>query len=146
MPARARPVSHPAADPPDGRPGLLRSLQGLAATLVATGRTRLELLANEFEVQKLLALQLLLLSQALMFCLALAVLLAVALLTMVLWEQRQLVLSFFCAVFGAAAALCYGQLKRLLNPPQAAFSASLTELQEDIRRLKKAASHAGAPD
>ena len=61
-------------------------------------------------------------------------------------EQRQLVLSFFCAVFGAAAALCYGQLKRLLNPPQAAFSASLTELQEDIRRLKKAASHAGAPD
>ena len=57
--------------------GLFAALKGIAATLLVSGKTRLELLGNEIEEEKLRAIHLLLLAQSMAFCLAVGVLLGV---------------------------------------------------------------------
>ena len=128
-----------AARPPEG---LFASIKAVAASLLAMGQTRLELLGNEIEAQKLHALRMLLLGLALMFCAGVGVLL----LAMLAWEQRLLVVGALAAVFVGAAGLFYRALMRAINTPEPAFSATLAELREDIRNLKAASGHAGTPD
>ncbi len=127
-----------------GGAGLFASLKGLAATLVETGRTRLELLGNEIALEKQRALHLLLLSQAMMFCLMLGTLMLVALIVLLLWEQRLLLVTGFAVLFLGLAAALLAAVRRTLNPPEPVFAASLAELQEDLRQLK-AASGRGKP-
>ena len=71
----------------------------MAATLLAMAQTRLELLGNEVEVEKLRLLRMLLLAQALMFTALVAVLLSVSFLTLWLWEFRLGVLALCIALF-----------------------------------------------
>ncbi len=132
-----------AARPPEG---LFGSIKAVAASLLAMGQTRLELLGNEIEAQKLHALRMLLLGLALMFCAGVGVLLLALLLAMLAWEQRLLVVGALAAVFVGAAGLFYRALMRAINTPEPAFSATLAELREDIRNLKAASGHAGTPD
>ena len=89
----------------DGREsgGLFAALKSVAATLLASGKTRLELLGNELEEQKLHVIRLFLLFQGLVLCLGVTVLLVVALITALFWDSRVLVLSvlllsFLCSV------------------------------------------------
>lgn len=132
--------------PPDKREGLFASIKGVAASLLAIGQTRLELLGNELETQKLQALRLLLLAQALTFCAGVGALLLVLLLALLAWEQRLFIVGAFVAIFLASAGLFYRALMRAVNTPEPAFSATLAELQKDIRNLKAASGHAGTPD
>ncbi len=131
---------------PGGREGLFAALRKIAITLLAMGQTRLELLGNEVEIQKVNAVRMLLLAQALLFCAALGVVLSVALVALLLWEQRLVVVAVFAGVFLAAAAWCYRALVRILNTQESAFSATLAELREDMRRLKTASGHATKTD
>ena len=131
---------------PAGRESLFATLKNLSVTLLAIGQTRLELLGNELEAQKLHLLRLLLLALAMLFCAALAVLLLVVLAALVWWDQRVGVVAGFAVLFVAAAALLYRALMRAVNAPEPAFAASLAELREDVRRLKKESSHASPPD
>lgn len=131
---------------PGGREGLFAALRNIAITLLAMGQTRLELLGNEVEIQKVNAVRMLLLAQALLFCAALGVVLSVAWVALLLWEQRLVVVAVFAAVFLAAAAWCYRALVRILNAQESAFSATLAELREDMRRLKTASGHATKTD
>jgi uncharacterized membrane protein YqjE len=131
------------ARPPEG---LFASIKAVAASLLAMGQTRLELLGNEIEAQKLHALRMLLLGLALMFCAGVGVLLLALLLALLAWEQRLLVVGALAAVFVGAAGLFYRALMRAINTPEPAFSATLAELREDIRNLKAASGHAGTPD
>ena len=131
---------------PGGREGLVAALRNIAITLLAMGQTRLELLGNEVEIQKVNAVRMLLLAQALLFCAALGVVLSVALVALLLWEQRLVVVAVFAGVFLAAAAWCYRALVRILNTQESAFSATLAELREDMRRLKTASGHATKTD
>ena len=131
---------------PGGREGLFAALRKIAITLLAMGQTRLELLGNEVEIQKVNAVRMLLLAQALLFCAALGVVLSVALVALLLWEQRLVVVAVFAGVFLAAAAWCYRALGRILNTQESAFSATLAELREDMRRLKTASGHATKTD
>ncbi len=131
---------------PSGSEGPFAVLKNLALTLLATGHTRLALIGNEIEMQKLLALRQLLLTQALMFCLGLGLLLLVALLTLLLWEQRIAVVAGFSLLFLALAAGCYAGLRRLRAEAEPVFAASLAELEEDLRQLKAATRHAQKPD
>ena len=131
---------------PGAREGLFASIQGVAASLLAIGQTRLELLGNEIETQKLHALRMLFLAQALIFCAGLTVLLLVLLLAMLAWEQRLFVVGLLAAVFVVATGLLYRALMRAVNTPEPAFSASLAELREDIRKLKTASGHADSSD
>lgn len=129
-----------------GREGLFAALKNIPVTLLAIGQTRLELFANEVEAQKLTVLRMLLLAQAMMFCAGLGLLLAVALITLLMWDQRVVVVAVFAALFLLAAALSYRALMRIVNAPEPAFAATLAELREDMRQLKAASSHADTPD
>ena len=129
-----------------GREGLFAALKNIPVTLLAIGQTRLELFANEVETQKLTVLRMLLLAQAMLFCAGLGLLLAVALITLLMWDQRLIVVAVFAALFLLAAALSYRALMRIVNAPEPAFAATLAELREDMRQLKAAANHADAPD
>jgi len=131
---------------PGGRAGLFASISTVAATLLVMGQTRLELLGNEIETQKLQALRILLLAQALIFSAGLGVLLLVVLLALLAWDQRLWVLGGFAALFAIAAAGFYRALMRAVNTPEPAFAATLAELRQDIVNLKAATGHAGTPD
>lgn len=129
-----------------GREGLFAALKNIPETLLAMGQTRLELLANEVEAQKLTVLRSLLLAQACAFCASLGIVLLVALAALLMWDQRLVVVAVFAAVFLLAAAFFYRALMRIVNAPETAFAATLAELQEDLRQLRAASGHARSPD
>lgn len=120
---------------------LFAALKGIAATVLASGKTRLELLGNEIEEEKLRAVQLVLMAQGLVFCFGVASLLLVALLTALFWDSRLLVLAAFAVLFLAAGGVFYTLFKRATHRPDRVFAASLAELQEDLRQLKAAIGH-----
>lgn len=128
------------------RQGLFASLQNLSITLMAMLQTRVELLGNEVEVEKLRIMRMLLLAQALMFTATIAALLLVALLTLWLWELRLGVLGVFAAVFLVCAALAYRALMQMARREDSLFAASLGELRADLQRLRQTSGHAKTPD
>ena len=72
---------------------LFAALKGIAATLLASGKTRLELIGNEIEEEKLRAMQLLLMAQGMAFCFGVGVILAVALISSLFWTTGSLFLA-----------------------------------------------------
>jgi uncharacterized membrane protein YqjE len=128
------------------RGGLLAAAKNSAATLLASGRTRLELLGNEIKEEKLRAIRLLLVSQAVAFCLLVGTVLAIALLLALFWDNRVALLGSFSCLFFAVAGLAYLALKRLTEAPENLFSTSIAELEKDLRQLKGAASNESRAD
>ena len=126
--------------------GLFAAIRNVAATLLAIGQTRLELLGNEIETQKLLAIRILLIAQAMVFCVGVGIVLLVILLVLLAWEQRVWVVGSFAAVFVLGALGLYRALMRAMQTPEPAFAATLAELEEDIRKLKAATGHADTAD
>ena len=124
-----------------GRPGLFASLRNGAITLLAMAQTRLELLGNEFETQKLAVLRMLVLALAIVYCAGMGVIVLVTLITVAFWEYRLGVLAGFAVVFLGAAFVLYRNLMRTIDASEAPFSATLDELREDMRRLQAATNH-----
>ena len=124
--------------------GLFAALKDIAATLLVSGQTRLELLGNEIEEEKLRAVQLLLVAQFMAFCLLLGIVLAVGLLTLLWWDNRLFVLGASSFVFLAIGGYLYGVFRRTARRSDRVFAASIAELQEDLRQLK-AAVHETTP-
>lgn len=124
-----------------GRPavGLFAGANRLAVTLLAAGRTRLELLGNEFEEEKQRALRLLLLAQGMVFCFGVATLLGVALLALVFRENPLTVIGAMALLFAMLGGIFYRSFMHATQRKEAAFASSLAELEEDIRQLKAAA-------
>ena len=122
-----------------GSNGLFGSARNGAAALLGTGKTRLELLGNELKEEKLRAVRLLLLSQMVAFCLAVGTILLIGLLVVTFWESRAIVLASAAAAFIACSGFAYAALKRAIQRPDPVFAASLAELAEDVRQLKRAA-------
>lgn len=129
-----------------GSGGLFAGATNGATALLATGRTRLELLGNELKEEKLRAVRLLLLSQMLAFCAALGTVLLVALLVVVYWEDRAIVLAWSLVLILACGGFAYTALQRATRRPDRLFAASLAELDEDLRQLKRAAGHESSAD
>ena len=123
-----------------GFTGPLGAVKKVAITLLATLQTRLALLGNEVQMEKRLIAQQLGLGLALVFCLGVSVLLAVALALQLWWDHRLVLLGVASAFFLTLAVCCYGLLRRTLTTKDELFSATLAELQEDLRQLK-AATH-----
>lgn len=128
-----------------GGGGLFASFRNIAATLLATGHTRLALLGNELQIEKHRALRLLGVAVALAFCLGTAVLLIMGLALVLMWEQRVAVLCVGIALFGGLAVFFYRMLMRAGEAPDHPFAGSLAELQEDLRQLKAATGDAKEP-
>lgn len=121
--------------------GLFAALKNIAATLLVSGKTRLELLGNEIEEEKLRAIQLILMAQGMVFCFGVGVMLAIALLVAAFWESRVLLLGASVVFFMVLGWVFYAMFKRATHRPDRVFAASIAELQEDIRQLKEAAGH-----
>ena len=121
--------------------GLLSALKSMAATLLASGKTRLELIANELQVEKLRTIQLVLMAMGMVFCFGLALILGAALLVALFWEQRLLLLGIFSGLFFALAGFFLYRFKQETQRPDKIFAASLAELQEDLRQLRAMVGH-----
>jgi uncharacterized membrane protein YqjE len=116
--------------------GLLTSLKQLVATLVAVVQTRLELLANEVQAEKLRLTQLLLLCISALFFLACAVLLLTVLVVVALWDtHRLLAIGGFAALYlGMGVGFALAARARASAGTQL-FVASLAEFEKDRDRL-----------
>lgn len=125
-----------------GRDGFFAGLRQVSITLMAMLQTRMELLGNEFEIEKLRILRMVLLALAMMFAAMIAALLLVALLTLWLWQWRLGVLGVCTVLFAGGAAFAWRGLMQLVHQTQSPFSATLGELREDLQRLKASAGHA----
>lgn len=121
--------------------GLFSAVKNIAATLLASGRTRLELFSNEIEVEKLRAMRLVLMAQGMVFCFGIGIILAVALLVALFWEQRLAILAILTFAFLALGGVFLGRLRQASQRSDRMFSASLAELEQDIRELKAMAGH-----
>lgn len=126
------------------RGGLFAALKNSAATLLASGKTRLELLANEVEEEKLRAAQMLAMALGAAFCLSLGVLVLILLLTVLFWESRAFVLGASSAVLLAIGFYCLAGFQRARQRPERMFAASIAELEEDLRQLKATLDHDAA--
>jgi uncharacterized membrane protein YqjE len=119
--------------------GLFTALKNVSATLLATGRTRFELLSNEFEEEKLRAIRLLVLAETMVFCLAVGILLVVALLATLFWDNRIAVIGGFACLFLLLGFISFKALMSATQRQDKPFASSLAELEEDLRQLKSAA-------
>lgn len=116
--------------------GLFASLRNLAVTLTAVAQTRLELLANEVEEEKLRFGQLLLFGSVALFCLAVGSVFLAIFVTVLLWDShRLLVLGGLAVLFfslGGAAAVMF---RARASAGSRLFAASLAELGKDRQQL-----------
>lgn len=124
-----------------GRGGLFAALKNIAATLIASGQTRLELLANEVEEEKLRAVRILVMAFGSAIFLGVGTLVLVAFLCAVFWDSRLLVLGLSAAIFLAGGILFFIGLRQACHRPDRMFAASIAELEEDLRQLKAAVGH-----
>jgi uncharacterized membrane protein YqjE len=124
-----------------GASASLSALTSIAATLLAACKTRLELLSNEIEVGKLHAVELMLMGIAMAFCFGIGIILAVALLVASFWEHRLAVLAVCALAFLALGGVLLARIRQASRGSGRIFSASVAELEEDLRQLKAMAGH-----
>lgn len=126
-------------DGSDSRPhGLLASLRTLAATLLATAQTRLEILSSEIEEEKILIGQQLLLAAITLFFFGLGIVFLAAFLTVLFWESHRLfILGTLTLLFlgGGGAALL--ALRAKSGAGSRLFADSLGELAKDREQVSR---------
>lgn len=116
--------------------GLMESLKRLAGTSLAILQTRLELLSNEVEEERLRVGQMLLYVSVALFFFGLAIMLLTVFIVVLFWDSyRLLVLGGLTALFFVAGLLVWIALRRLAREKSKLFSASLAELADDRERL-----------
>lgn len=117
-------------------PGMFASLRRLLGDLVEIGRTRLALLANEVEEEKIRLVGVLVHSALALICFAIGAVLLVAFLTLLFWEQRLVVLGLSCLLFMGGAVVFARRSRAGLDRGSDLFKASLAELDADVASLK----------
>ena len=118
-------------------PGVIAALRSLAANAVAIAHTRLELLANEVEEERVRTLEILLLAVIALFFAAVSVLLITAWIVVALWEQYRLAtLAALAFAYLVIAGIALRKLKSRTAQRPKLFSTSLAELARDRDLLK----------
>ena len=125
--------------------GLFAALRSTTASLVATARTRVELVGNELETERLRLVRSLIFGISALFCFGVGLLMLIGLVLIIHWESRIVVLSSFGGGFLIAGAILYAAMKRA-NSRRQAFAATIAELEEDLRQLRAATGHASPRD
>ena len=121
--------------------GLFAALRNISSVLLASGKTRLELLGNEIEEEKLRLVELFVAAQGMAFCFGVGTLIVIFFFTALFWENRLFVLGAAAILFLVLGGVFYARFKRAIRRQNHVFSASIAELQEDLRQLKEAAGH-----
>jgi uncharacterized membrane protein YqjE len=116
--------------------GLLGSIKNLAATLVALLQTRLELLGNELQEEKLRFGRLLLMAAAAILFLVLGIELLTLLIIVLYWDShRLLVIALFTAIYLGVGFILLSAVRKAAAERSRLFEASLGELAKDYEKL-----------
>ncbi|HUV98838.1 MAG TPA: phage holin family protein [Gallionella sp.] len=116
--------------------GLLESVKRLASTLISIVSTRLELLANELQEERLRLTQMFFLTLLALFCFGMALLLFTVFVTVLFWDDHRLaVLGGLCVLFFLSGTLMAVRLRSKAQSKPKLFSATLAELAEDRTHL-----------
>ena len=117
-------------------PGLMESLKQLVGTLLGIVQTRLELLSNEFEEERLRIRLMLLFGSIALFFFGLSIMLVTVLIVVIFWDShRDLVLGGLAALFFITGIFLSNRLCGLAREKPRLFSASLAELADDRDQL-----------
>lgn len=112
--------------------GLMESLKRMAGTLLVIFQTRLALLSNEMEEERLHVGQMLLYGSIALLFFGLAIILLTMFVLVLFWDsQRLLVLGGFTALYFVAGLLAWNALRRMARERSKLFSTSLAELADD---------------
>ena len=122
---------------------MLATLKNIVITLAVMLQTRLELIGNELQAQKLLIARQLGVGLALVFFAGLTVPLLIALAVAIWWEQRVWVLGISSGLCLLGALWCFAALRRTFSATEAVFAASMAALKDDLALLKSAAKPGG---
>ncbi len=116
--------------------GLLESLKRLTGTLLAIAQTRLALLSNELEEERLRIRQMFFFGSIALFFFAMFIMLLTVFVVVLFWDSyRLLVLGGMATVFFIAGLLALIALRRAARERTRLFSFSIAELSDDIDRL-----------
>ena len=116
--------------------GLFDSLKTLAATFLAIGQTRLELLSTELEEERLRLSSMLLWTLVALFCAGIGAVLATMFFVVLLWDTNRLLalgIPTLLFLLGAAVSWRAVVVKARIKPRL--FSSSLAELSKDREQL-----------
>ena len=117
--------------------GLFGSLRRMLATLLGIVSTRIELLVNEWEEERLRLARMLLFALLAVFCVCMGILLLTLFIVVLYWQEHPLlVISVLALSYFAAAGLFALLLNNLLQQRSVLFSASLAELRKDRHHLE----------
>jgi uncharacterized membrane protein YqjE len=117
--------------------GLLESLKRLVGTVLAIVQTRIELLSNEFEDERLRIRQMLLYGSFALFCFGLSIMMLTVFIVVACWDGYRLqVLGGMTALFFIAGILSWIALRRVVRKKSRLFATSLSELQNDRDQLE----------
>ncbi|GHU10784.1 hypothetical protein FACS1894185_2880 [Betaproteobacteria bacterium] len=116
--------------------GLFWSLRHLLGDLLEIGRTRLALLSNEAQEERLRLITILVSGFLALSSLVIGVVLLVIFLLLAFWESRLLIVGAACLAFLVAAAIFAWKTRAEIQNGPLLFSASLRELKRDIVSLR----------
>lgn len=117
--------------------GLMGSVRRLTGTLIAIVSTRLELLANELQEERLRLTQMFLLALIALFLLGTGLILLNAFIVVLFWDShRLLALGLLCVVYLVAGAAVVMSLRAKAQVGSKLFSASLAEFDKDRQALR----------
>ena len=112
------------------------SVRRLLSTLTSIVSTRLELLANELQEERLRLTQMLLFSVLALLCFGLGVLLLTVFIVVLFWDDHRLaVLGGLCVLFFALGTIMTLLLRSKARARSKLFSASLAEFSKDREQL-----------
>lgn len=108
----------------------------MTGTLLAIIQTRLELLANELEEERLRVRQMLFYGSIALFLFAMATMLLTVFVVVLFWDSYRLqVLGGLTVLFLVAGLWVWNILRGLAQERPKLFATSLSELSDDIDRL-----------
>lgn len=117
--------------------GLMGSIKQLLSTVTSIASTRLELLANELQEERLRLTQMLLFTLFALFCFGVGILLLTAFIVVLFWDDHRFAaLGTLSAIFLALGTLMAIQLRSKAQARSRLFSASLAELTKDREQLE----------
>jgi len=115
---------------------LMESIKRLLSTLTSIVSTRLELLANELQEERLHLTQMLVFALLTLFCFGIGVLLLAAFIVVLFWDEHRLaVLGMLSIIFFALSMLTAMLLRSKMEAKSKLFSVSLAELAKDREQL-----------
>jgi len=114
----------------------MESIKRLASTLISIVSTRLELLANELQEERLHLTQMFLYSLFGLFCFGMGILLLTIYIVVLFWDDHLLaVLGGLCSLFFVFGILMALFLRKKAQSKPKLFSDSLAELAKDRKHL-----------